>query len=68
MSQDDLKRENERLRAALEWISHIAAINYEQDKSLKARGARSLLRIAIKADEALGKIPRNTSDTFNQGE
>lgn len=53
LSIDDLLAENERLKEALVWIEHIANSNYEEDHTLRARGARTLKRIADRADTAL---------------
>lgn len=41
------------LVAALEWIVAIADKNYEQDDTLRSQGARTLIRISDKAQEAL---------------
>ena len=38
---------------ALEWILKIADVNYEQDGKLRHQGARTLKRIAEKAEAAL---------------
>ena len=48
-----LERERDELREALDWISKIALTNYEQDKELRANGARTLKRIGERADAAL---------------
>ena len=42
-----------RLVEALKWIRDIADTNLEQDTKLRAQGARTLKRIADKADDAL---------------
>ena len=46
------------LIAALCCIAHIARTNYEQDPKLRANSARTLKRIADRADEALEQVAR----------
>jgi hypothetical protein len=52
----ELMAENERMREALIWISRIADANIEQDQTLRARGARTLTRIADRAEDALNDV------------
>lgn len=47
------KTEEEKLRAALAWILNVATLELEHDSTLRARGARTLNRIADKVESTL---------------
>lgn len=44
-----------KLCETLEWIRKIADVTFEQDPKLRSRGARTLKRIADKAEQALAE-------------
>ena len=57
-----LEREAGVLREALQWIMKISDKNYEQDKDLRANGARTLIRISDRAKEALSQTAAGRVD------
>jgi len=55
--REALEAENKKLRETLTWIERIADANFEQDESLRSKGARTLARISDKARAALEHQP-----------
>lgn len=49
----------------LAFISKISRVQYEEDNKLRSDGARTLKRIAEKADEALKQLESDTIETEN---